>query len=82
MLNWPWDQIGILVFGLPAMWLITYRQFHIRRWGYIAGLLSEIFWVWTCIVHDQLLILASVAVYTLFWGRGAWEHWLRKEPKL
>jgi len=75
----PWDQIGILVIGLPALWLTTYRQFRIRRWAYILGLVSEVFWIWTCVAHEQWLILGSVAAYTFVWGRGFWEHWLRKD---
>ena len=77
-MNIPYDQIGILVFNLPALWLITYPQFRIRRWAYILGLLSEVFWVWTCIIHDQWWILASVAIYTAMWARGCWTHWIRR----
>ena len=81
MLSWPWDEIGILVLGLPAIWFMTYKQFLIRRWGYLLALLSEVFWIWTCVKHQQWFILASVLVYTFIWGRGFWVHWIQKRDK-
>ena len=68
-------QIGITAFGLAAIWLVTYKNPNIRKWGYLCGLLSEPFWVITLIYHHQWIVVFTVVVYTWAWWRGVYIHW-------
>jgi len=45
-------QIAILIFGCFAIWLVG-RLEHWKRWGYIFGLCSQPFWMWTSIANEQ-----------------------------
>jgi len=72
------SQIGIMIFGLSAVWLVTYKKENTRRWGYLCGLLSQPFWFITVIYHRQWVILISCMVYTLLWAKGFYNHWIKK----
>lgn len=72
------SQTGLTVFGLLAVWLVTYKKEHIRKWGYVCGLLSEPFWFTTVIYHHQWIILLSCVIYTWLWCLGFYNHWIKK----
>lgn len=72
------SQIGVLVFGLLAVWLVAYKEKNIRKWGYLCALLSEPFWFITVIYHHQWVILISCLIYTWLWWRGFYFHWIKK----
>jgi hypothetical protein len=74
-------QLGIMVFGLSAIWLVNCRGRRWRRWGPIMGLLGQPFWVWTTIAHEQYGVTAMCAVYAAMWGRGIWNNWIKPEEK-
>lgn len=71
-------QICIIIFGASAIWLVSRRE-RWSRWGYIAGLLSQPFWFWTTIKHEQWGVLALAVWYTYSWMQGVYNYWIRKD---
>lgn len=69
-------QIGIVVFGMPAITLLACKKEKVRRWGYIAGFLSQPFWFWSAIQNRQWGVLLLACWYTLSWARGIWNFWI------
>ena len=72
-------QIGIMLFGVSAIWLVGCRTPRIKRWGYVCGLCSRPFWLWTTIAHEQWGIAMMSALYGFSWARGAMNHWRVRE---
>jgi hypothetical protein len=70
-------QIGIATFGPLAIILLSCRGPHIRRWGYIAGILSQPFWFWTAWVNGQWGIFILSIFYAAAWINGINNFWLR-----
>lgn len=68
-------QFFIVIFGCSSVWLVS-RKEHWRRWGYVAGLLSEPFWFYTAIAHNQWGIAVLACWYTYAWGMGFVNHFL------
>jgi hypothetical protein len=67
-------QFGIVVFGCSAVWLVGRKDKKISRWGYVAGLLSEPFWLYTAVSNDQWGIVVLAVWYTYAWGSGFLNH--------
>ena len=72
------SQVMIMVLGASAIWLVC-RLEHWRRWGYILGMCSQPFWLYTTIKHEQWGIVALSIWYTYSWGQGIYNYWIRKE---
>ena len=72
------SQIGIMLFGCSAVWLVG-RKEHWRRWGYIAGLLGQPFWFYTTIQAEQWGIVILCFWYTYAWAQGAYNFWIKKD---
>jgi len=73
------DQIAqawIILFGIPAIWLVG-RLEKWKRWGYIFGLLSQPAWLYTSIVNEQYGIMVLVLWYTYSWGQGVYNYWIK-----
>ena len=62
-------QICITLFGCSAAWLVG-RKEDWRKWGFVLGLASQPFWMWTAIAHEQWGILALSVWYTYAWAQG------------
>lgn len=71
------DQLGIGLFGVTAIWLSQDGREHVRKWGCIAGLAAQPFWLWTTIKHGQWVILGLTLFYTLSWLKGVRTYWWR-----
>jgi len=71
-------QIGILLFGCSAVWFVS-RKEKWMRWGYILGVLSQPFWLWTSITHEQWGIAILSAWYTYSWSMGIYNYWIKRE---
>ena len=69
-------QLGIIVFGPLAIFLVTARNPKVRRWGYICGLCSQPFWFWTTAIHEQWGIFALSVFYAFSWAKGVWNFWI------
>ncbi len=71
------SQIFIFIFGVSAIWLVG-RKEHWRRWGYIAGLCAQPFWIYTAANAAQWGILCMCVFYTYSWGMGVYNYWIKK----
>jgi len=70
-------QVGILVTGAAAIWLISRREVW-RRWGFIIGLAGQPFWIYTLVLHQQWWVLALNAWFSYSYCQGIWFFWLKK----
>jgi hypothetical protein len=70
------SQIGIIIFGCSAIWLVG-RKEHWKRWGYILGLCSQPFWFYTSITHEQYGVVLVSCWYTYSWAQGIWNYWIK-----
>jgi len=61
-------QAAIVILGGAAVVLLANKSGEVRRWGYLSGLLSEPFWVYSAVVADQW----GVVILALWWG---WWYW-------
>ncbi|KKN65999.1 hypothetical protein LCGC14_0475910 [marine sediment metagenome] len=69
-------QIMIVVLGGLAIALLSVKRF--AKWGHIAGLCSEPFWAYVFIVNKQFLLLLLVVWYTIAFGNGIYNYWIKK----
>lgn len=72
-----WDQIVILIFGVPALWLVGRRE-PWRRWGFLFGLIAQIGWYYTTIINQQTGILILNILYTYCWIQGIYFGFIKK----
>lgn len=73
-------QIGILLFGVPAIWFVS-RKEKWKRWGYIFGLCSQPFWMYSAITNEQWGIFILTLFYTYSWIQGIYNYWFKKDIK-
>ena len=64
-------QVGIVAFGATAIWLVG-RPEPWSRWGYVLGICSQPFWLWTSVSHRQWGIAVLTLWYGYSWGQGIW----------
>jgi hypothetical protein len=76
----PFDQIGIIGLGLPAIILANSKSEKWRKRACLFGAAAQPFWFWTLIAHHQLFILAVTLVYAFSWFKGVWQWWI--QPRL
>lgn len=77
ILDWI-SQFFIFTFGCAAIWFVG-RKEKWMRWGYVFGLLSEPFWIYTIVAHQQFVILPLTLWYTYSWGQGFYNYWIRRD---
>ena len=73
-------QIGILVLGAPALWLVS-RTEDWKKWGYVLGLLAQAFWYWETITKQQWGIVALNVLYTYSWCQGIYLYFIKGRTK-
>jgi nicotinamide riboside transporter PnuC len=71
------NQIGIIIFGCSAIWLVS-RKEEWKRWGYILGLLGQPFWFYSAWENKQYGIMILTAFYTYSWSQGIYNYWIKK----
>jgi len=62
-------QAAITILGCLAIWLIG-AEGRCKRWGFLLGLLSQPFWLYTSYINRQWGIFALSGWYTIAWARG------------
>jgi|WetSurSiteA1Bulk_404760.scaffolds.fasta_scaffold194091_2 hypothetical protein len=72
------DQIMIFMLGVPALWLVSKRESHIRKWGFLFGLGAQPFWYISVIESHQWGILLLNICYTFSWINGIYQHFIKK----
>ncbi len=75
------SQIGIIVFGLSAIWLVGGKEKKWRRWGFVLNLCSQPFWTYVAIMNEQYGILVLTLIYAWGWIRGTYNSWIKKEDE-
>jgi len=71
-------QAAILILSGLAIWLVTHKSASIRRWGYLAGLAGQPLWLITTYQHEQWGLVALSVWYTVAWGRGVFNFWIKR----
>ena len=71
------SQIAIIILGASSIWLVG-RLEKWSRWGYIIGLCSQPFWLYTSIHNEQLGIALLSIWYGYAWGQGFYNYWIKK----
>lgn len=72
-------QVAILVLSGSSIWFIG-RKEEWRKWGYLLGLISQPFWLYSTYTGEQWGIFALGIWYTYAWLQGIWNYII--EPKL
>jgi nicotinamide riboside transporter PnuC len=70
-------QVGLAVFGVAAMALVASKN----KWGFVIGLISEPFWLYTSYVGHQWGIFFLSVVYTFSWAWGIYVWFYRDNPE-
>ena len=68
-------QIALVILGAGAIFLLAQKRGRVRRWGYIVGLLSEPFWVYSSLTAHQWGVVALTAWWAGFYAIGAVNNW-------
>jgi hypothetical protein len=68
-------QAGIMAFGVSAIWLVGQTNPKVRRWGFVCGICSQPFWLYTTISHEQWGIAAMSLLYAASWANGLRKNW-------
>ena len=71
------DQLMIAILGGLAIYLVG-RKDKYKRYGYISGLLSQPFWLYSAFVNQQWGIFVLSIWYTYSWGNGIKNYWFDK----
>lgn len=66
-------QALILILSAAAIWLLSGKP--PSRWGWVAGLASQPFWLWETWHAEQWGMLANAAIFTVLYARGLANHW-------
>ena len=75
------SQTIIVLFGGLAVWFVG-RTEQWGKWGYIFGLCSQPFWLYTTIIHNQWGLFALSCWYTFSWAQGVWNYWIKPENNI
>lgn len=70
------NQIGIMVFGVLAVYLVG-RTDRAKKYGYIIGLCGQPFWFIEAIHTQQWGIFIISLFYTYSWGTGVYNNWIK-----
>lgn len=74
------SQVMIFIMGAAAIWFVS-RKEDWKRWGYIIGLASQPFWLFTSFTTKQWGIFALSIWYAYSWGMGVYNYWIKPEKK-
>ena len=69
-------QIGIILFGLSAMFLVA----HKNKWGFVVGLISQPFYFLSSYRSGQWGIFITSFFYTASWVYGIY-NWFKEAKK-
>jgi hypothetical protein len=69
-------QVIILLLGGLTIWLLASK--NLQGWGFLVGLISEPFWIWSAWKHEQWGIVMLAAWYAILYGIGIKNNWRKK----
>lgn len=72
------DVICQIVIPLAAATTVSLlvRKDKWVRWGYISGMSSQPFYLFSTAYHHQWGMFAGAVYFTIQWGIGIWNHWI------
>lgn len=73
------EQFGIALFGVTAIFLSQAREERHRRYASIFGLLGQPFWFYSAWLAGQWGVFALCFLYSFAWARGFQTHWIGKK---
>lgn len=73
-------QIIITFFGLLAIYLLSLKH-KVRRYGFVAGLVSDVFWIWWVLLTGNYIFLVFTFVRILCYLNGVYNYFLNKDNK-
>lgn len=74
-----WAQIAIALFGVSAIWLSQSVHASNRRWASVCGLVGQPAWFYSSINGGQWGIFLLSIAFTVAWGKGFYNHWVRPQ---
>lgn len=74
------SQIAILILSCTSVFFIT-RKDEWTKWGYVLGLCSQPFWLYTTYTHQQWGMFLLSIFYTYRWAIGINNYWIKKDDK-
>ena len=63
-------QVMILILSLTSIILLTSKSESVKRWGSVAGLCSQPFWLYATWNADQGGMFLLSITYTILWVRA------------
>jgi hypothetical protein len=72
------EQILIALLGGLSIWLVSCKG-KIKKWGYVFGLASAPCWLHTSFVNHLWGVFVLSIWYTVAWGWGIYNYWIKKD---
>lgn len=72
-------QIAIPIFSGLGVFFVS-RNDDTKRFGYIFGLCSQPFWIYTLYTHRQWGLFGLSIFFTIQWIKGIRNYWFPKTP--
>ena len=72
-------QLAILCTGVVAIYLSQQSNDELKRYACLFGLAGQPFWMYSAITAEQFGIFVLTLFYTFAWGKGLYEHWIKKK---
>ena len=66
----------ILVLSAGAVWFVG-RKEEWSKWGYVLGIASQPFWIYTTIVNAQWGLLTLSIFYAYSWSMGIYNNFYK-----
>ena len=73
-------QILITIFGILAIGLLSLKN-KVRRYGFLAGLVSDVFWIWWVFLTGTYVFLVFTFVRILCYLNGVRNYFLHKNTQ-
>jgi len=70
-------QVLITLFGICAIFLLSLKH-KIRKWGFVAGLISDVFWVMFVISVGQYVFLVFTAFRIMCYINGIVNYFVKR----
>jgi len=71
------DQIFIAILSGLGIWLVA-RTDKYKKWGYIFGIASTPFWIYSSLKTHQWGIFALSLWFAYSWAMGIYNYWIKK----
>lgn len=70
-----YEQIGIALCGVTAIWLSQDSRGSVRRWACLLGLAGQPFWFYATYKASQWGMFGLCFLYTWAWFKGFRSNW-------